>query len=491
MKKINILIIALISIFAFNINVYAASGSLSTNTGSVYVGDSFTVYANINGAAAWNVHVSASGPVSGCSINQADATSDALDTNKSFSATCTATATGTITVTLSGDVTSAIDGNAVYISGTKNITVSNRPSQPSNNPSTNNNTNNTPKEEDNRSKNNNIKDISVENYSLTKIDNNNYTLTVPNDVTSINIKATPEDSKSKITGTGNHNINVGENNIEIIVTAENGTENKINIKVTRKDGYDLEDLDSVLKSNSDKNINIKSDTKISSSDLEKIKNSRKTVKFNNYNSDNKLIYSWIIDGSKLKNTSDLETSISNDSNNKKDILRLSNYADGLFASLKQTSNLPSGTKIKLFVGNKYEDNDLVNAYAYVKNNDKLKLVNKNIKVNDGYVEFDIVESSDYFITMSNISNSNNVITQTEKTSSTLPIIIIIGGLSLLVIVLTIALILKKKKNKEEDSEVENSIQDTNKPVFVEYNTTNQTSPVNNNINGNHYDNTIL
>ena len=43
MKKINILIIALISIFAFNINVYAASGSLSTNTGSVYVGDSFTV----------------------------------------------------------------------------------------------------------------------------------------------------------------------------------------------------------------------------------------------------------------------------------------------------------------------------------------------------------------------------------------------------------------------------------------------------------------
>lgn len=468
MKKINILIIALISIFAFNINVYAASGSLSTNTGSVYVGDSFTVYANINGAAAWNVHVSASGPVSGCSINQADATSDALDTNKSFSATCTATGTGTITVTLSGDVTSATDGNAVYISETKNITVSNRPSQPSNNPSTNNNTNNTPKEEDNRSKNNNIKDLSVENYNLTKIDNNNYTLKVPNDITSINIKATPEDSKSKITGTGNHNINVGENNIEIIVTAENGTENKINIKVIRKDGYDLEDLDSVLKNNSDKNINIKSDTKISSSDLTKIKNSRKTVKFNNYNSDNKLMYSWIIDGSKLKNTSDLETSISNDSTNKKDILRLSNYADGLFASLKQKSSLPSGTKIKLFVGNKYEDNDLVNVYAYVKNNDKLKQVNKKLKVNDGYVEFDVIESSDYFITMSNISN-NNVIATKEKTSVSLPFIIIISCLSLLVIILIIILIKKIKNNK-----------------------TNQKIELNNNdINGNYYDNTVL
>ena len=137
MKKVVLFIISLISIFAFNTTVYAASGSLSVSSGSVYVGDSFTVTANISSAAAWNVHTSTSGPVSGCIINQADASSDATDVNKSFTATCTATGEGTITIILSGDATSAADGNAVNISGSRSVTVSKRPTPPSNN--TNNN----------------------------------------------------------------------------------------------------------------------------------------------------------------------------------------------------------------------------------------------------------------------------------------------------------------------------------------------------------------
>lgn len=463
MKKVKFLLVSLISIFAFNINVFAASGSLGVSSSSVYVGDSFTVTANVSSAAAWNIHVSASGPVSGCSINQADATADAMDTNKTFSATCTATGTGTITITLSGDVTSASNGNAVNVSGSRSVSVSNRPTPPSNNNNNNNNTpsnnnnnhsnnnnNNNNQATDNRSKNNNIKELSIEGYDLTKVDNNNYTLSVPNDVTSINIKATAEDSKSKVTGAGSHDINVGENNIEVIVTAENGSQNKINIKVTRKDGYYLEDLDTVLKNNKidDINITIKSDTKITAQDFEKIKSSGKTVKFNYYNDDKKLIYSWIVDGTKLKNTNDLLTTISNDSDNKKDILRLSNYADGLFVGLKQTNNLPSGSKIKLFVGDKYKDNDLVNVYGYVKNNDKLELVKTKVKVENGYIEFEVTDASDYFVTMSTIPSSDKVVTTTDKSSSPI-LLIIIGILSLAVIGLIIAFILKKVNSQSK------------------------------------------
>ena len=230
MKKAKYILISLISLFAFNINVLAASGSLSVSSENVYVGDNFTVIANVNSAAAWNVHVSASGPVSGCTINQADATADALDTNKSFNATCTATGEGVITIRLSGDVTSAADGNAVNISESRNITVATKPTPPietnndSNNNvnSANNSNSNNNKTVDKRSKNNNIKELSVEGYNLTKVDNNNYTLLVPNNVASINIKATAEDSKSKVTGAGNREINVGENNIEVVVTAESG-----------------------------------------------------------------------------------------------------------------------------------------------------------------------------------------------------------------------------------------------------------------------------
>lgn len=447
MKKVKFLLVSLISIFAFSINALAASGSLSVSSGSVYVGDSFTVTANVNSAAAWNIHVSASGPVSGCSINQADATADALDTNKSFSATCTATGTGTITITLSGDVTSASDGNAVNVSGSRSVTVSQKPAPtptPTPTPPSNNNNNNNI---DTRSRNNNIKELSVDGYELVKVDTNNYTLSVPNDVTSINIKAIAEDSKSQVTGAGNHNINVGENNIEIIVTAENGSQNKINIKVTRKDGYYLEDLDNVLKNNknNDINIRIKSDTKITIQDLDKIKSSKKTVKFNYYDDNEKLVYSWIIDGSKLGSTNDLITTIINDSENKKDILRLSNYADGLFMELKQLNSLPTDSKIKLFVGNKYKDNDLVNVYAYIKNNDKLELIKNKIKVENGYIEFEVTNTSDYFVTMSTIPNLNDV-------QSSCPIlIIIIVVLSLVVIGLVIVFIIKNNKNKKIDT----------------------------------------
>ena len=82
MKRIRIIFILLLVavIFIFKTNVYAASCSLSVSSTSVYVGDTFTVTAKVNAAAAWNVHVTASGPVSGCVINQADASSDETPT---------------------------------------------------------------------------------------------------------------------------------------------------------------------------------------------------------------------------------------------------------------------------------------------------------------------------------------------------------------------------------------------------------------------------
>ena len=458
MKKIKMLLILLISIFTFNLSVFAANGNLQVSSGSVFVGDSFTVSANISSAAAWNVHVSARGPVSGCVINQADATADAMDTNKTFSATCTATGEGVITVVLSGDVTSASDGIAVGISGSRAVNVSKRPAQPnnSNNPNNNNNnntinnnnnvSNNANNNVNGKSNNNNIKELSVDGYSLVKVDANNYTLSVPNDISSINVKAIAEDSKATVTGAGNHQLSVGENNVEIVVTSESGLQNKINIKVTRKDGFYLEDLDSLL--NNDKiddiNIIINNDTTISSQHLEKIKKSKKTVKFNYYNDDKHLVYSWIIDGTKLKNTNDLLTTITFESENKKNILRLANYCDGIFINVKQLNNFKEGIKIKLFVGNKYDKNDKVNVYSYVKSNDKLNLVKSKVKVDDGYIEFDSGDASDYLITMSTVPDALETISPSNSSIS-IALIVIIVFIILLVISILAVYILKKKK----------------------------------------------
>ena len=271
-------------------------------------------------------------------------------------------------------------------------------------------------------------------------------MSVPNDISSINVKAIAEDSKATVTGAGNHQLSVGENNIEIVVTSESGLQNKINIKVTRKDGFYLEDLDSLL--NNDKiddiNIIINNDTTISSQHLEKIKKSKKTVKFNYYNDDKHLVYSWIIDGTKLKNTNDLLTTITFESENKKNILRLANYCDGIFINVKQLNNFKEGIKIKLFVGNKYDKNDKVNVYSYVKSNDKLNLVKSKVKVDDGYIEFDSGDASDYLITMSTVPDALETISPSNSSIS-IALIVIIVFIILLVISILAVYILKKKK----------------------------------------------
>ena len=449
MKKIKILligIVALITLFTLNIDVFAASASLSTSTGGVYVGDRFTVSVNVN-AAAWNVHTSVSGPVSGCIVNQADASADAMNTNKTFTATCTATGEGTITITLYGDVTGDTDIYATQVSGTRTVTVSKRPTSSGNNNSNNNSSNNNNNNYNNtpsKSTNNKLKEISVEGYDLVKENDNNYTLTVPTDVTSINVKATAEDSKAKVTGTGNHNLNIGDNNIEVVITSESGSENKINIKVTRKDGYYLEELEDVLDSDTidEVNINILSDTIISSEELDKIKSSKKTVNLN-YINNNRLLYSWIIDGSSIDNTVDMLTTISYDSDNKATMLRLSNYADGLFISASGSNNVPNGTKIRLYVGDKYSDGELVNVYSYSKDKDELNLGQSDLEVEDGYIVFNASEADDYLVTMSNISSIG------DDTSSNNLIYIIIIVLLLLVIAVLSFFLVKKKINKKE------------------------------------------
>ena len=94
MKKIKIIIVAIIGIFILKTNVYAVSANLSVSTTSIDKGGSFTATVNINGAAAWNVHVSATGPVAECSINEVDTSSNALNTSKTFTTTCITTGEG-------------------------------------------------------------------------------------------------------------------------------------------------------------------------------------------------------------------------------------------------------------------------------------------------------------------------------------------------------------------------------------------------------------
>lgn len=315
--------------------------------------------------------------------------------------------------------------------------------------------------QNNLSKNSNLKSISVEGYELKKVDNNNYTLAVLNNVSSINIKATAEDSKAKISGTGNKELHVGENVIELIISAEDGTKNKVTLKVTRKDAHYLEDIDLVLKKDSNKVIDIKinADSKLSNDTIAKIKESKKTLRLNYYDENKNALYSWIIDGEKIEDINEFSTSIAFTSENSNEIYKLANYADGIYVDFEHDGDLPKGTKVKLYVGKKIENGNVVNLYYYNKDRNILELIKEDLIVKDGYIEFEIEHCSKYFVTMSTINNADNKTTSkpiVEKTISKKAFLIYVIVSTTIIIGLIMFIVIKfrtrKKKSIDEKPE---------------------------------------
>ena len=63
------------------------------------------------------------------------------------------------------------------------------------------------------------------------------------------------------------------------------------------------------------------------------------------------------------------------------------------------------TKVKLFVGDKFSNGDLVNVYYYDKDTKELDSIHDGIQVQEGYITFDIEHCSEYFVTRANIGSS--------------------------------------------------------------------------------------
>ena len=88
------------------------------------------------------------------------------------------------------------------------------------------------------SDNNFLSSLEVENFKISPSFNKDitsYELSINQDITEINIKATPSDSKAKVDGTGKHILNDGQNKIKITVTSESKDERVYTILVTLKE----------------------------------------------------------------------------------------------------------------------------------------------------------------------------------------------------------------------------------------------------------------
>lgn len=449
MNKFKILVLSII-VFLFSgiMEVKASNAYLSVSSEDVYVGDSFTVFVNIDQSAAWNIQVNSSGPVADCVIKDADATKDALNTSKQLSVSCTATQEGKITINLSGDVTNALDGNYVDIVGTKVVNVTQKPTQlPSNQTSNNSQPNNSQsnnfiknsEEQDNRSTDTSLSELTINGKKITPVDKF-FQLEVGNYLEKIEISATVSDNKASISGVGSKEIKVGENSFEIIVTAEKGNTETYIVKVIRNEYNNLSDLDEILKLNKDSEIRITNNDKISKEQLDKIIKSKNKIILTKLSEENKKIYSWILDGTKIKSIKEFNPDIII-SESDDEIEKAINYANGIYIDFSKLNDIPEEIILRYYVNHKYKDNDKVNLYAYNNNITQLK---ENIIVKNGYIEFEVTNKFKHVITKAQVLKE-------EKNEINIWFIISIFSIALIILGIIYILLTRNKKLSNLDN----------------------------------------
>ena len=88
-----------------------------------------------------------------------------------------------------------------------------------------------------RSDNANLKDLFVRGYLFDQAfdpEETHYTLTVENEIDSVYIDAIVDDSNATLTGTGQKDLKVGDNNYDVIVVGEDGTSKVYTVTITRQ-----------------------------------------------------------------------------------------------------------------------------------------------------------------------------------------------------------------------------------------------------------------
>lgn len=229
-KKI---IISLFSIFfaimIFSTKSEAVSANISASATNVEVGTEVTITTTIKGAA-WQVNLTGA-----ISQSYADNTDDAEDATITKTAKFTPTSAGNYTIKLSGNVTGSNDNVATGVSDSITITAKEKASNSQNN-NGNSNTE-TPTTPTKKSNNANLKNLGItpNDFKGFKSGTTAYNVTVPNDVESVKIYATLQDSKATVSGTGKQKLNIGKNALNVIVTAEDGTKKTYTINVTREE----------------------------------------------------------------------------------------------------------------------------------------------------------------------------------------------------------------------------------------------------------------
>lgn len=211
-NKIIGLLIIMISFIAFIPTAYAGSLSVSTSSKSVTIGGSVTITVKATGLAGKFKISSSDGSV------LAGGNNGIWIENQSKTFKFTAKKVGTANIVVTPITVGDLDNNGKYTTS-KSVTI------------------NVVKPRE-KSTNNNLKSLSVEGYTLSPTFNKNtleYTVNLDSNVETIKINATKEDSYASLLGTGEKQVQEGDNKFEIKVTSETGSSKVYTVNAIVKD----------------------------------------------------------------------------------------------------------------------------------------------------------------------------------------------------------------------------------------------------------------
>ncbi len=218
-KKTFKALIIIVACFFFQLRVSAGDVSIVTNNRNPSVGSNVVVTVKApNVAGNFSVTSSNQSVLSGGSSNSW--------IEGSVTYTFVAKAAGTATITVKPIDAADYDGNVFSAVKSVTITVGNKTT-----------TSSTKKD---LSSDNTLSSLSIDGVNLEPTFNKNttsYNVNLEAGVTKINVKATPNDKSAKVTGIGETEVSEGNNNIEVVVTAENGSTKTYTITANVKE-YD-------------------------------------------------------------------------------------------------------------------------------------------------------------------------------------------------------------------------------------------------------------
>lgn len=258
------LVMAVMLVFTPAEHVYAQGLGLSVSSSSVAVGKTVKVTVSMPSGYFGTVVISSSDE--GVLSNGGDGVANIGDaagypTSQSFSFTAKGAGSCTIKAycTVVGDAEGNDAGGTITGASTK-VTVTSASSNNdsnSNKDNKDNSGNNTGNDSDANKDNENKEEKKSSNASLGSLvisagtlspefsaATKDYTATVDYSCSSLAVTANPADSKASVTSvTGNDSLEVGENTVSVVVTAEDGSTSTYNIVVTRRAEDDPENAD--------------------------------------------------------------------------------------------------------------------------------------------------------------------------------------------------------------------------------------------------------